>query len=351
MKAVQILGKGKVELRDIPVPEIGDDDILLQVKACGVCGSDLPFFSGVNDPILDRPYTMGHEFTGVIAKLGKNVDPYWKVGDRVVSDNTAHVCGRCPACAQGHFVQCKERGCLGASDDGGYAEYVRIPGEVLKIYPNTLYHIPECLTFEEATLMDPVANGYTAVVEQGEVRPGDNVVIFGAGALGLMALQQAYVAGAAKIILIGRSSDKRARFEIGRKYGATHCLASDEEDVVAKVREITGNNGVKTVIDAAGPPIVTRQAIQMLRNEGILVRIGTSKRPYNYDLDDFAFKNISIRGHMGYSTIAWMNSLALIEAGKLDLKSIITETMPLENFHIAAEKLISQEAAKIILIP
>ena len=351
MKAVQILGKGKLELRDIPIPEIGDDDILLQVKACGICGSDLPFFTGVSDPILNRPYTMGHEFTGVIAKVGKNVDSYWKIGDRVVSDNTAHVCGRCPACAQGHFVQCKERGCLGASDDGGYAEYVRIPGEVLKIYPNTLYHIPECLTFEEATLMDPVANGYTAVVEQGEVRPGDNVVIFGAGALGLMALQQACVAGAAKIILIGRSSDKRARFAIGRKYGATHCLASDEEDVVAKVRELTGNNGVKTVIDAAGPPIVTHQAIQMLRNEGILVRIGTSKRLYNYDLDDFAFKNISIRGHMGYSTIAWMNSLALIEAGKLDLKSIITEIMPLENYQIAAEKLISQEAAKIILIP
>lgn len=351
MRAVQILGKGKFELRDIPVPEIGDDDILMQVKACGMCGSDLPFFAGVNEPILDRPYTMGHEFTGVIAKVGKNVDPYWKVGDRVVSDNTAHVCGRCPACAQGHFVQCKERGCLGASDDGGYAEYVRIPGDVLKIYPNTLYHIPECLTFEEATLMDPVANGYTAVVEQGEVRPGDNVVIFGAGALGLMALQQAHVAGAAKIILIGRASDKRARFEIGRKYGATHCLASDEEDVVERVRQITGNHGVKTVIDAAGPPIVTHQAIQMLRNEGILVRIGTSKRPYNYDLDDFAFKNISIRGHMGYSTMAWMNSLALIEAGKLDLKSIITETMPLENYRIAAEKLISQEAAKIILIP
>ncbi len=352
MRAVQLVGKGKVELRQVPVPEIGDDDILLQVKACGICGSDLHFFNGMTEPVLNRPYTMGHEFTGVIAKMGRNVDPYWKIGDRVVSDNTAHVCGRCPACAQGHFVYCEERGCLGASDDGGFAEYVRIPGDVLKVYPNTLYHIPECLSFEEATLMDPVANGYTAIVEQGEVRPGDNVAIFGAGALGLMALQQAAVAGAAKIVLIGLSSDKRSRFEIGRKYGATHCIASDEEeDLVGKVRGIAGPNGIKTVVDAAGAPIVTHQAIQILRNEGILIRIGMSKRPYNYDLDDFAFKNISIRGHMGYSTMAWKNSLALIEAGKLDLKSIITGTLPLEEYAKGVDLLLKQEAAKIILIP
>lgn len=352
MRAVQIIEQGRIELRDVPIPEIGEDDILLQVKACGICGSDLPFLCGVNPPILDHPYTMGHEFTGVIAKMGSRVSSFWKVGDRVVSDNTASVCGRCPACAQGHFVQCKERHCLGADADGGFAEYVRIPGDVLKVYPNTLYHIPDCLSFEEATLMDPVANGYTAVVEQGEVRPGDNVVIFGAGALGLMALQQAHVAGAAKIILIGLSSDKRSRFAVGKAYGATHCIASDEEEnLVAKVREIAGPNGIKTVIDAAGVPSITQQAIGILRNEGILVRIGTSKRPYNHHLDDFAFKNITIRGHMGYSTIAWMNSLELIRMGKLDLKTIITGTLPLEEFAKGAELLRTQEAAKLILIP
>ena len=113
MKAVVLYGKGKTELRDVPVPEIGDGDILLEIKAAGICGGDVHFYDGTMDGLGGYPMVLGHEFAGVIAKAGKNVDPFWKPGDRVVSENTGYACGRCPACQSGNFVSCEHRETLG----------------------------------------------------------------------------------------------------------------------------------------------------------------------------------------------------------------------------------------------
>lgn len=127
MKAVVLEGKGQVAYRDVEKPICGDDDIILEVKACGICGSDLHFYFGRMNPMGKMPHVMGHEFSGVIAEMGKNVDPYWHVGDRVVSDNTGDACGRCPACSRGNFVACENRGTLGVTMDGGFTKYVKIP--------------------------------------------------------------------------------------------------------------------------------------------------------------------------------------------------------------------------------
>ncbi|MBU9735644.1 alcohol dehydrogenase catalytic domain-containing protein [Diplocloster agilis] len=122
MKAVVLCGKGQVEFREVPEPVIGDDDILLEVKACGICGSDLHFYYGRLEPMGQVPFIMGHEFAGVIAGIGKNVSDYWKIGDRVVSENTGDACGRCPSCAAGNFVACAHRQTMGCSMDGGFTK-------------------------------------------------------------------------------------------------------------------------------------------------------------------------------------------------------------------------------------
>ena len=352
MKAVVLEGKGQVAYRDVEKPICGDDDIILEVKACGICGSDLHFYFGRMNPMGKMPHVMGHEFSGVIAEMGKNVDPYWHVGDRVVSDNTGDACGRCPACSRGNFVACENRGTLGVTMDGGFTKYVKIPGKLLQMYKNCLWKIPEELSFEEATLMDPAANGYNAVVQQGDLKPGEIVVVFGVGALGLMSIAQAHIGGASKVIAVGMHADRAKREAIARKYGADVFYASDEEeDIVQTVKRAAGEDGVALVIDAAGVPIITDQAIAMLRTEGTLVRIGMSTRPYGSSLDAFALKNIRIMGHMGYNQESWRNSLALARAGRLDLKSIISLTLPMREHAKGFEMTKNQEAAKVILIP
>lgn len=352
MKAMVLYDQGKTELREVPIPEIGDEDILLKVEACGICGSDLHVFYGNLAPQGPVPYIMGHEFVGTIAKTGSRVDSRWKIGDHVVSENTGGACGICPACSKGDFVNCANRICLGCGTDGGFAEYVKIPGQILKIYPNCLYHIPEKLSFEEATVLEPAANAYKAVIQEGNLHAGETVVVFGAGALGLMSVQMASIAGAANVILVGMTNDKVTRFPIASIYGATHCLVSNENPhLISDIMDIAGPNGVALVIDAAGVPLVTSQAITIVRNEGMIVRIGMSPKPFNDTLDTFATKSVTIRGHMGYNQESWRNTLSLASCGKLNLKSIITDVMPLENYEAGFEKMRNQTASKVILIP
>ena len=352
MKSVVLYERGKSEMREVPVPDIGDDDILLKVAACGICGSDLHTFYGILAPQGQVPLIMGHEFVGTIAKMGSRVSSRWQIGDRIVSENTGGACGTCPACSRGDFVNCSHRLCIGCDVDGGFAEYVKIPGSILNIYPNCIYHIPENLSFVEATMLEPAANGYKAVIQEGNLHAGESVVVFGVGALGLMSIQMASIAGATNIIAVGMASDKATRFDIARKLGATHCLVSDEsEDLVGDILQIVGSVGVELVIDAAGAPIVTKQAIQVTQNEGRIIRIGMSARNYDGRLDEFAFKSITIRGHMGYNQESWRNVLSLAKAGRLDLKSVITKVLPLEEYETGFDMMRTQVASKVVLVP
>lgn len=353
MKAVVLYDYGKLEVREVPNPECGDDDIIIQVEAAGICGGDLHYYDGTGTAGLgELPIILGHEFSGTIAKMGKNVDPYWHIGDRVVSENTGDACGRCPACQTGNFVSCEHRKTIGCSMDGGFTKYVKIPGKILKLYPNCLFKIPENIGFDEATVLEPASNAYKAVIQEGGMMPGDTVVVFGVGALGLLSIQHAHIAGAAKIIAIGLTGDKATRFPLAEKYGATHTIASDEvDDVVAKVKEIAGPNGVALAVDAAGAPICLHQATEMTRSIGRVVRIGMNDKPYGYGLDSVNVKSMIIRGHMGYNTVSWRQSIALAEAEILDLKSIISHHMPLDEFDRGFKLSLSQEATKVILTP
>lgn len=348
------VGYGKMEIREVPVPETGEEDILLEVKAIGICGSDLHNYLGAayesNLPKL--PAIPGHEFTGVIVKAGKKVNKRWKVGDRVVSDNTGYACGVCPACARGDFVNCPERKCIGWHMDGGYAKYVKIPGEILKLYPNTLMQLPASMSFTEAACLEVTANMYKALIQEGGLAPGENVVIYGAGPMALMAVQLAHAAGAAKIILIGMSSDRPLRFPLAEKFGADVCLASDEEeDILKTVQKLLGVNGAAVVLDVVGHPSVTAMSVEMVRNEGTVVYVGNSFQPYNYNMMPIQNKSVTFRGHMGYNAESWRNSMAMAEAGLLDLKSLATHILPLEQFAEGFELLKKQEAAKVVLIP
>lgn len=149
MKALvkQDRGPGHLNLVDWPVPVVGDDDILLKVKAAGICGSDIRMKNLGNSENLRAPVVVGHEFSGVVIAVGKNVKGF-AVGEKIVSDNSGDLCGRCDQCAKGNFLMCEHRVGMGSGMDGGFAPYVKIPGHLLAVNSNSLYRIPDNVTFE-----------------------------------------------------------------------------------------------------------------------------------------------------------------------------------------------------------
>jgi threonine dehydrogenase-like Zn-dependent dehydrogenase len=351
MKAVVKYGyeKGEVEVRDIPIPEIGDDDILLEVKSAGVCGSDIGFYNGLHKEIVNPPVVLGHEFAGIVSKVGKNVVD-WKIGDRVVSDNTGKVCGKCYACGTSNYLACPERLGLGYGMDGGFTKYVKIYGETLKVFPQSLMRIPDEMSFEEASIMEPFCNAYRAVIQESTILPGDFGAVFGVGPLGLFSIQALRVAGASKIIAIGLSGDAE-RFELAKKLGATDIVVGDKENVLQKVKEITGGEDVALSVDCAGVSAVLKQALDITRMGGQIVKIGYDEKPLGFSLDIAINKGISIKGHFGYDWVSWRNSMNLVAAGKIDLKSMISHKMTLSEFKEAFDLVIKQKSIKIVLYP
>lgn len=341
------LGKGETELREIPVPSIGDEDLLIEVKAAGICGSDLAYDNGEHPEHLNCPVVLGHEFSGIVNQIGKNVKG-WKVGDRVVSDNTGSVCGHCHACKTGQFLQCEHRLGLGYGMDGGFTDYVKISGDLLQKNPGSLFRIPDSVSFQEAAILDPVCNAYKAVVQESSILPGEHIAVFGAGPIGLFAIQIAHLMGCARIIAIGQSTSEE-KLKIASRYGATDIILSDRQDVANEIDRITGGEKVAVAIDAAGPNSVLRQAIQIVRKGGEIIKIGFDPSPCPFSLDELLNKGISLKGHFGYNYESWKNVLRLLELGKIDLASVITHFIRLEDWHSGFDLIRQRKAIKVII--
>jgi threonine dehydrogenase-like Zn-dependent dehydrogenase len=342
-------GRGNVGLREVPVPKVGEHDVLIEVKAAGICGSDIGFTDEERFSILKPPVVLGHEFAGVVAEVGSKVKA-WKPGDRVVSDNTGHVCGTCYACSVGDYLLCPDRLGIGYGMDGGFTKYVRIDGALLARVPNTLFHIPDGVPFEHAALLDPAANAYRAVVQEGGLLPGEMVAVFGVGALGQFSIQMAHIAGASEIVAIGLSPDTQ-RFETARALGATRCIPADREDAVAIVRDLTDGEGLGLVIDAAGPAAVLQQSFSILRNSGKFVKIGYDPKVLGFSLNPLLDKGIQLKGHFGYDWVSWKNCIRLLAKGTLQVAPLISHTLPLSRWEEGFELTRSKKAVKVVLKP
>lgn len=350
MKAVYRYGfePRQTELRDVPEPVCGDSDVIIEVKAAAICGSDVgSYFGGGEKGGIG---VSGHEFAGVIAEVGKNVMD-WKVGDRVVSDNTGRVCGKCHACTTGQFLNCIERVGIGYGMDGGFAKKVRIPGEVLAIHKWALMRIPANVPYEYAAMLDPICNAYKAVAQESGLMPGEDAIVFGPGPIGLLAVQFCKLMGAKNIILVGLETDKKNKYEVALQMGATHFVASDKEDLDEVVRSACGEEGAAVAIDCAGAPIVLKQAIENVRKEGRIIKVGVSNAPLNFPLTDFTYKAITLKGHHAYDVASWRNCLGLLEKEILCLAPLITHRLPLEEWEQGMELMRTQQGIKIILTP
>ncbi|MBM3497835.1 MAG: zinc-binding dehydrogenase [Armatimonadetes bacterium] len=333
---------GQVELREVPVPEIGPDDVLLEVAAAGVCGSDIEFWRhSITFPIR-TPVIQGHEFGGVVAEAGERVTD-WRVGDEVVSETAAFICGKCRLCRTGHYNLCRERLGFGYGLDGAFAKYVRVRQGLLHRKP------PE-VSWNAAALTEPTCVAYNALVVQSEARPGEPVAILGPGAIGLLCLQVAKALGASPVLITGTTVDAR-RLDLARRLGADHVVNAQEVDPVEVALDLTGGEGIPLVIDAAGNSATIRQSLDMVARNGQITKIGWGKEPVGFSLDPIVAKAVRYQGTFSHTWPMWEAVLEMVRAGRLDPEALVTHELQLREWLTSYELVEARQAVKVVLRP
>jgi alcohol dehydrogenase/L-iditol 2-dehydrogenase len=327
-----------VELREVPVPQIGDHDVLLQVGAVSVCGSDLHQWRGSHGWHVNYPCILGHEFCGTVAATGSGVKGF-KDGDRVVSETAAMIDESSPLSRSGLYNLDPARRGFGYGVDGAMTQYVRVP-------ERCLHRIPVNLGFEKAALTEPCCVSYNAVCVNGRVRPGDTVLVLGPGPIGLLCAMMAKLSGAGKLIVAGLPVD-RTRLSIARDFGAVTL----EGGVCDYIASLGDGLGVDVAIDAAGISATLQTAMQAVRPAGQIIKVGWGPQPMQFSLDPLVQKNATISGSFSHNWPVWERVISMIVSDQINLDSIISRVAPLTEWQECFEKMHRGEYVKAVLTP
>jgi alcohol dehydrogenase/L-iditol 2-dehydrogenase len=330
-----------VELREVPVPEIGADDVLLAVGAVSVCGSDVHQAFNTHSWPVNIPVTLGHEFGGTIAKLGSGVRGF-REGDRVVSETAAVICGACAMCRSGRYNLCPTRKGFGYGVDGAMAEYVKVPGRCL-------HHVPDTLSFDLACLTEPHAVAYNAMCVNVTIRPGDVVVVLGPGPIGLLCARMAALSGANPLVMAGLTSDAE-RLETARRLGATHLVNAQVDDLEAIVRELSPL-GADVVCDASGSSRTLAAALSLVRPDGQVTKVGWSPEPLGVDLNPLVQKNVRLQGSFSHNWPIWERVLHLLASGLTGAEHIVGLRAGLPRWREAFDAMHEGRVIKSVLLP
>lgn len=333
---------GSVELREVPVPGIGDEDVLLKVEAVGICGSDLHQYAGKQSWTVNYPVILGHEFAGVIAKLGSRVKSF-KEGDRVVSETAAQLPADSAFIRQGLYNLDPNRLGFGYGVNGAMASYAKVPARCL-------HHVPASLSLEKAAMTEPCCVAYNAVCVNSRLRPGDSVAVIGPGPIGLLCAAMAKLCGAGHLIVIGIPADA-SRLEIAKSLGADTVLGAQGEDIPEWVRNLGDGHGVDLVIDAAGVSATLKLALDIVRPAGQITKVGWGPQPLNFSLDQLVQKAVTLQGSYSHNWPIWEKVISLLSSGKLDLNSILNRTASLSEWQDAFEAMKSGKIVKGVLKP
>jgi alcohol dehydrogenase/L-iditol 2-dehydrogenase len=333
---------GSVELRELPVPDIGEDDVLLSVHSVGICGSDLHQFHGSQSWQVNYPVILGHEFAGVIAQVGKRVTEF-KEGDRVVSETAAVLPRDSALIRRGLYNLEPRRLGFGYGVDGAMASFVKVPARCL-------HYVPASLPFERAALTEPCCVAYNAVCVNSRVRPGDSVAIIGPGPIGLLCATMAKLSGAGQLIVIGTTADA-TRLEVARQIGADTVLGAQGENVLEWVRNYGDGYGVDLVIDAAGVSATLKLALDIVRPAGQITKVGWGPQPINFSLDPLVQKAVTLQGSFSHNWAMWESVLTLLASGKIDLGPILNRVAPLNDWRASFDAMHGGSIVKGVLQP
>jgi alcohol dehydrogenase/L-iditol 2-dehydrogenase len=330
-----------VELREVAVPDIGDEDVLLRVGAVSVCGSDVHQAYNTHSWAVNVPVVLGHEFAGTVAKTGRAVKRF-REGDRVVSETAAEVCGECLLCRTGRYNLCPHRKGFGYGIDGAMASYVKVPARCL-------HRIPDTLPFGIACLAEPHAVAYNAMCVNSLIRPGDLVVVLGPGPIGLLCARMAALAGADPLIVVGLSSDA-PRLETALRLGATRVVDAQHEPVEDVVRALNPL-GADLVCDASGASRPLDVALTLARPDGQVTKVGWSPDLVPVNINPLVQKNVRLQGSFSHNYPVWERVIHLLDRGLTHADAIVGLTAPLDGWREAFDAMHEGRVIKSVLIP
>jgi len=344
MKALLYTKPCKLSIVDVPVPQMGETEVLIRVKACGICGSDVHGYTGKTGRRIP-PLIMGHEASGVIEKIGSAVKDKLKVGQRITFDSSIF-CNNCSFCCTGMINHCINRRVFGVSTDsyklhGAFAEYVAPPWWV--VYP-----IPDELSFEYAAMLEPAAVGLHAI-NRTPIRLEDTVVIIGSGTIGLFTIACAKLKNPRCIIAIDLDS---ARLKIASQMGANLVLNPKNDNIPRTIKELTDSLGADTVLEAVGIPETINQAIDIVRNNGQVALIGNVTPRIELSLQKIVTREINIRGTCA-SAGEHRDCITLFASGKINPAPILSKILPLSEGPKVFKELLEGKSGllKVILKP
>ena len=336
-RAIVQTGPKQLEMRELPVPEIGDDSAILRIEACGICGSDVEQYDGLLP--VRFPLIPGHEPLGIIEKIGDRAAKRWGVdaGDRVAVETLIR-CGNCRDCIAGNYQLCRGRG--GMMFGYAYVPLSHEPGlwgayaDYMYLDPNTLVHkVDRKIPAELAVMFNPLGAGFRWAVEAGEVGPGDTVLILGPGQRGLTSVIACRAAGAEKIIVTGLARDA-AKLALAKELGADATIDVENEDVRVRVKELTGGRGADVVVEvSANATEPVAESLHYVRPGGRIVLAGVKgfKSVPDFVSDLIVVKEIRISGVLGVTSNAYRAAIRLIESGAVPLEKLHTHDFPLEK--------------------
>ena len=337
------LREGAVELREVSrPPEVAHEEVLLQTCAVGVCGSEIHQYHNTQSWRVNVPVILGHEFAGVVARVGKAV-PGFREGDRVVSETAARICGQCVYCRTGEYNLCPERRGFGYGIDGAMAEWVNVPARCL-------HHLPESVSFEKASLTEPCSVAYNAIGVKTHIRPGDSVIVLGPGPIGLLCLALAKIAGAGWVGVAGLMQDE-GRLNLAKSLGADRTVSGGEEELVEVVAALGDGLGVDAVIDASGASAALKSALAVVRPGGQVTKVGWGPQPLGFSLDPLVQKAVRLQGSFSHNYPIWEKVIALLAAGKLDPTRMVGRVEPFSGWRICFEEMAEGKIVKAVLKP
>ena len=343
MKALLLSDYKKLGLADMPTPECAEDEVLVRVKACGICGSDVHGYDGSTGRRIP-PIVMGHEAAGVIEQIGRRVTGF-AAGDRVTFDSTVS-CGHCDYCRKGQVNLCDSRMVLGVScgdyrRHGAFAEYVAVPARIL-------YRLPDELPFERAALIEAVSIAAHAVRRHTPTAT-DHAVVVGCGMIGVLVIQVLRDAGCRNIIGVDVDADRLA---MARQLGARHVCNAKEEDVVASVAGLTNGRGADCAFEVVGLADTAQTAIRSTRRGGTVVLIGNIVPRVELPLQEIVTRELSLLGSCS-SAGEYPACIDLLARGAVDVRPLISATAPLEEGPVWFDRLYrgGERLMKVILKP
>jgi L-iditol 2-dehydrogenase len=343
MKALRLDDPMVFSYADVPVPTVAPGDVLVSVRACGICGSDVHGFDGTSGRRVP-PLVMGHEAAGVVVRAGADAGP-WREGDHVTFDSTLF-CGACPCCLAGRTNLCEQRQVVGASfpgyrRDGAFAELVAVPGRAL-------VRLPHELPFERAAFAEPLAVALHAVELAGEVADA-TVAVVGTGVIGLLAVQVLRAAGARRVIGIDLDAQ---RLDVALRLGADVALRADDDGLHLAVAEATEGRGADAVIEAVGVAAAIRTAIACARRGGRVVLVGNITPVVEMPLQAVVTGELTLVGSCS-SSGELVRSVELLASGVVDVEPLTSAIVPLEEGALWFERLHAGTPGllKVILTP